>query len=58
MTQNTRRFGLHLVFAIAAAVCLVVGQDAGLLNLSPQVQAGVIAAATAGASFFRGKAAE
>jgi hypothetical protein len=55
MSDNTKRFLIHLGFAGAAAVATFVVQNIGLLNLGPSEQAIVVALASSAASFFRTK---
>jgi hypothetical protein len=53
--DNLKRFGLHLAFGAASAVCLGIVSGIGALHLDPTIQAIVVSLATAAASFFRSK---
>lgn len=53
MNDNTKRFLIHLGFAVGATVATFVVQNVGLLNLTPTEQTIIVSIATASASFFR-----
>ena len=55
MSDNSKRFMIHLGFAALAAIATFTVQNIGILNLSPNEQAIIVAIASSAASFFRGK---
>lgn len=53
MTDNTKRFALHLLFAAVGAALLYSGDNLALLHIPPTYNGLVLAIVTASASFFR-----
>jgi uncharacterized membrane protein YoaK (UPF0700 family) len=53
MNNNTKRFLLHMAFAVGATVATFVVNNVGLLNLTPTEQGIILAVSTSAASYFR-----
>lgn len=53
MDNNTKRFLLHLAFAVGATVATFVVSNVGMLPVSPTEQLIIVSIATSAASYFR-----